>query len=84
MGRVVDSSRSDARRIETIAESVGYRDQFHFSKEFKKNVGYSPSEYRRVVAQEPDKGYLSPIDMVREQYPTPGSDAPRRYLGNPD
>ena len=84
MRRASDLLESTTLPIETIAVSVGYRDQFHFSKEFKKNVGYSPSEYRRVVAQDPDKGYLSPIDMVREQYPTPGSDAPRRYLGNPD
>lgn len=65
--------------IETIAASVGYRDQFHFSKEFKKNVGFSPSEYRRVVAQDPGKGYLSPIDTVRQQFPASNPDSPKKY-----
>lgn len=56
--------------VETIAVSVGYSDQFHFSKEFKKNVGISPSEYRRVIAQDPKQEYRAPIDVVRQQYPT--------------
>lgn len=56
--------------VETVAVSVGYGDQFHFSKEFKKNVGYSPSEYRRAIAQDPTKEYRSPIDVVRQQFPT--------------
>ena len=56
--------------IETVAVSVGYNDPFHFSKEFKKNVGFSPSEYRRAIAQDPTKEYRSPIDVVRQQFPT--------------
>ena len=57
--------------IETVAVSVGYRDQFHFSKEFKKNVGVSPSEYRKNVVKDPGSSYLSPIDGVRLQFPVP-------------
>ena len=57
--------------IETVAISVGYGDQFHFSKEFKKNVGLSPSVYRRTVAQDPAAEYKSPIDVVRQQFPAP-------------
>lgn len=57
--------------VETVAVSVGYSDQFHFSKEFKKNVGVSPSVYRRTVAEDPAAEYKSPIDIVRQQYPVP-------------
>lgn len=53
--------------VETVATSVGYSDQFHFSKEFKKNVGLPPSEYRKEIAKDPSKGYLSPIDAVRQR-----------------
>lgn len=55
--------------VEKVATAVGYGDQFHFSKEFKKNVGFSPSEYRRVVIREPEKKYRSPIDVVRQHFP---------------
>lgn len=55
----------------TVAMSVGYRDQFHFSKEFKKNVGMSPSVYRRAVTQDPSMEYQSPIDAVRQRFPAP-------------
>lgn len=55
--------------IEVVAVSVGYSDQFHFSKEFKKNVGVSPSVYRRRVVQDPSVEYKSPIDNVRQQFP---------------
>jgi AraC-like DNA-binding protein len=32
--------------IKEIAEQVGYSDQFYFSRDFKKNTGVSPSEFR--------------------------------------
>ena len=60
--------------IEMVATAVGYGDQFHFSKEFKKNVGLPPSEYRKVINTDPSKEYQSPIDIVREQYPNPMAD----------
>lgn len=34
--------------IGEIAMSLGFTDQFHFSKAFKKAVGLSPSEYRQI------------------------------------
>lgn len=33
--------------IRAVAESVGYKDAYHFSKSFKKNYGISPSELKR-------------------------------------
>ncbi|MDO5327969.1 MAG: AraC family transcriptional regulator [Clostridia bacterium] len=60
--------------IEMVATAVGYGDQFHFSKEFKKNVGLPPSEYRKVINTDPSKEYQSPIDIVREHYPNPMAD----------
>lgn len=65
--------------VETVAISVGYGDQFHFSKEFKKNVGISPSEYRRVIAQDPSREYKSPIDVVRQQYPMRPREIPPEF-----
>ena len=61
--------------IDMVATAVGYGDQFHFSKEFKKNVGLPPSEYRKIINTDPSKEYRSPIDVVREQYPNPMTDA---------
>ena len=60
--------------IDMVATAVGYGDQFHFSKEFKKNVGLPPSEYRKVIKTDPSKEYQSPIDIVREQFPNPMAD----------
>lgn len=66
--------------VETVAVSVGYSDQFHFSKEFKKNVGLSPSVYRKEVTHDPSKEYKSPIDAVRQQYPMSApSELPPRF-----
>lgn len=36
--------------ITTIAHSVGYEDNLYFSKAFKKNVGKTPSDYRKIKA----------------------------------
>ena len=60
--------------IDMVATAVVYGDQFHFSKEFKKNVGLPPSEYRKVIKTDPSKEYQSPIDVVREQFPNPMAD----------
>lgn len=59
--------------VETVAASAGYRDQFHFSREFKKNTGLSPTDYRREVARDAAKEYRSPIDAIRQQYPGQGA-----------
>jgi len=47
--------RACARLMETdaalyeIAGDLGFRDQFHFSKSFKREIGIPPSEFRRQV-----------------------------------
>ena len=45
-----DSDRS----LEQLAREVGYTDAFSFSKVFKREVGMSPSDYRRRDRQESD------------------------------
>jgi methylphosphotriester-DNA--protein-cysteine methyltransferase len=32
-----------------ICEAIGYKDYNHFSKIFKKQFGYSPSDYRKLI-----------------------------------
>jgi len=54
--------------IDTVASSVGYHDQFYFSKQFKKNVGMTPSMCRKRIAEDPEWKFCSPIDGVRKQY----------------
>lgn len=34
--------------IKQVAANSGYKDQYYFSRVFKKNVGYSPKEYREM------------------------------------
>ncbi|MBR2187864.1 MAG: response regulator [Eubacterium sp.] len=36
------------RKVLEIAQSVGYQDEKYFSRAFRKNVGLSPREYRRL------------------------------------
>lgn len=69
--KAVDLLRNPNLSIEVIATSVGYNDQFYFSKQFKKNVGMTPSMCRRKLAEEPDWRYESPIDTVRQQFAPP-------------
>ncbi|MGV2806326.1 helix-turn-helix domain-containing protein, partial [Clostridium perfringens] len=38
-------------RLRDIAQRVGYKDEFYFSRIFKKKVGMSPSEYARNSRQ---------------------------------
>lgn len=69
--RAVNLLRNSTLSIQQVAESVGYNDQFYFSKQFKKNVGMTPTECRRKIAQEPGWEYVPPIDAVRQQYGAP-------------
>jgi AraC family transcriptional regulator, transcriptional activator for feuABC-ybbA operon len=39
--------QSEEKTIKEIADLLGYYDQYHFSKVFKKEVGSAPSEFRR-------------------------------------
>lgn len=60
--------------MDAIASSVGYSDQFYFSKQFKKNVGMTPSQCRKILINDPSWTYRSPIDAVREQFRSHASD----------
>ena len=41
--------------LRDISERLGYCDEYHFSRQFSKTVGWSPSEYRTRIAKEPSK-----------------------------
>ena len=48
-----------------IAERLGYCDEYHFSRQFSKTIGWSPSEYRaRLARNKSDAGleYAGPDD----------------------
>ena len=40
--------KTTALPIADVAVATGYRDLFHFSRRFKEQTGYSPSDYRRL------------------------------------
>ena len=40
--------KSTDQSVREIAETVGYANQFYFSKEFKRLIGMSPTEYRKA------------------------------------
>lgn len=69
--KAVDLLRDPNLSIDMISASVGYNDQFYFSKQFKKNVGMTPSECRKKQMQDPSWRFDSPIDRVRLQYAVP-------------
>lgn len=68
ISKAVDLLRDPNLSIEMIASSVGYNDQFYFSKQFKKNVGMTPSQCRKRLMQDSKWRFESPIDRVRQQY----------------
>lgn len=46
-----DLLRNSDYTLEKIADLTGYNDYFYFSKVFKKQSSYSPSEYRKLFGQ---------------------------------
>lgn len=44
--------RDTNKKISEISEMLGYYDQFHFSKTFKKTMGMSPANYRATYNKE--------------------------------
>lgn len=42
-------------RLKSVAQSVGYTDEFYFSRQFKKTVGCSPSDYAKRHQMKPLK-----------------------------
>ena len=47
----IDSARelliNSDKKIKDICNEVGYKDIYYFTKVFKKEIGVSPSEYRK-------------------------------------
>lgn len=39
---------SDQRTVKEVACTLGFFDEFHFSKQFKKAIGVTPGEFRRL------------------------------------
>ena len=73
ISKSIDLLRDQNLSIEMIAASTGYNDQFYFSKQFKQNVGMTPSECRKRMAADPSWRFQSPIDRVRQQYSEPSA-----------
>lgn len=71
ISKAVDLLKDQNLSIEMISASVGYNDQFYFSKQFKKNVGMTPSECRKRLSVDPSWRFESPIDRVRQRYSAP-------------
>lgn len=71
ISKSVDLLKDQNLSIEMISVSVGYNDQFYFSKQFKKNVGLTPSECRKRLSIDPSWRFESPIDRVRQRYSAP-------------
>ncbi|WP_258525499.1 helix-turn-helix domain-containing protein [Paenibacillus sp. YN15] len=49
MHRSKELLRTCSYSVSNIAESVGYTDNYYFSRFFKKQTGLSPTEYRNHV-----------------------------------
>lgn len=57
--------------LREVAHSVGYKDEFYFSRKFKKEIGLSPSEYMKtrknriaVYGSTSVLGYLLPLQVI--------------------
>lgn len=48
---------STGKNITEVAEAVGYENSLYFSRIFKKNTGYSPSEYKKVYKKTPESKF---------------------------
>lgn len=52
--------------LRDIADELGYCDEYHFSRQFSKSVGWSPSEYRARIRQARADGYGQNSDNIAE------------------
>jgi two-component system response regulator YesN len=52
IGKAKQLLGSPGLRIADIAEMIGYHDEKYFSKVFKKNVGLSPTDYRKAILKD--------------------------------
>lgn len=71
ISKAVDLLRDRNLSLEMIASSTGYNDQYYFSKQFKQNVGMTPSLCRKTMSENPEWRFESPIDQVRQRYSEP-------------
>jgi AraC-like DNA-binding protein len=60
--RAMDMLRSTEDNLESIAERVGYRDPFVFSKAFKRLQGASPREFRKSLRENPLPTFTDALD----------------------
>lgn len=60
--RAMDMLRSTEENLESIAERVGYRDPFVFSKAFKRLQGASPRDYRKSLRENPLPAFTDAAD----------------------
>lgn len=59
--RAMDMLRTTEENLEAIAERVGYRDPFVFSKAFKRLQGTSPRDFRKSVRENPIPEVTAPV-----------------------
>jgi AraC-like DNA-binding protein len=55
MEQACELLRYDQLRLRDIAARLGFCDEYHFSRQFSKKVGWSPSEFRARNRLDPDK-----------------------------
>ena len=77
-------TESDAR-LRDIAQKVGYRDEFYFSRKFKKEVGLSPSDFAKdskrsiAVCSSSTIGHLLALQLIPEAAPLDPKWSPYYY-----
>jgi AraC-like DNA-binding protein len=49
-------------RVTAVAEACGFADIYHFSREFRRVVGLSPTEWRRAEGSAPGKLHAEPVE----------------------
>lgn len=65
--KACEALRSSAYSIIEISQSVGYSNQFYFSKEFKRIVGMTPSEYRNNSQSNGADNYDAEINKIKQK-----------------
>ncbi|WP_342774691.1 AraC family transcriptional regulator [Paenibacillus dokdonensis] len=72
-------------RLRDIAKKVGYKDEFYFSRKFKKEVGMSPTDFaknttkRLAACSSPAIGHLLALNIIPEAAPLDPKWSPYYY-----
>jgi AraC-like DNA-binding protein len=53
MGQACEMLSKPGVRLRDISDTLGFCDEYHFSRQFRKSVGWSPSEYRARTKIDP-------------------------------